>query len=79
MFALKYPSLLRFDQGVRADDPVRHNLRTLYRMGEAPCDTQMDSQYNCSLLRKNRSPIIGLMTVTPQWRLISITKAGSFL
>jgi RNase P protein component len=43
MFSLKYPSLLQFDQGTRQDDPVRHNLRTLYGVSEAPCDTQMRS------------------------------------
>jgi hypothetical protein len=43
MFSLKYPSLLQFDQGARQEDPVRHNLRTLYGVSEAPCDTQMRS------------------------------------
>jgi len=35
MFSLKYPSLLQFDKGVRADDPVRHNLRTLFGVSQA--------------------------------------------
>lgn len=44
MFSLKYPSLLQFDTGARNDEVVRHNLRTLYGVNEAPCDTQMRSR-----------------------------------
>ena len=43
MFSLKYPSLLQFDSRARGDDTVRHNLRTLYEVIDAPCDTQMRS------------------------------------
>ena len=40
VFGLKFPSLLQFDNGL--DDPVvKHNLRTLYRVKEAPSDTYM--------------------------------------
>lgn len=40
LFGLKFPSLLQFDNG--SDDPViKHNLRTLYRVKEAPSDTYM--------------------------------------
>jgi len=40
IFGLKCPSLLQFDQQRR--DPVEaHNLRTLYGVERAPCDTQM--------------------------------------
>lgn len=40
VFSLKYPSLLQFDQ--QRDDPAEaHNLRTLYGVQQAPCDTQM--------------------------------------
>lgn len=42
MFSLKYPSLLQFDTDVRADvSIIRPNLRTLYGVENAPCDTQM--------------------------------------
>ena len=40
MFGLKYPSLLKFDEG-RNEKLVRHNLKTLYGVAQAPCDTQM--------------------------------------
>jgi len=40
VFSLKYPSLLQFDR--QRDDPAEaHNLRTLYGVEQAPCDTQM--------------------------------------
>ena len=40
VFGLKYPSLLKFDEAAR-EDVIRHNLRTLYGVERAPCDTQM--------------------------------------
>lgn len=30
LFGLKYPSLLQFDNDIRQDDSVRHNLRTFW-------------------------------------------------
>lgn len=39
IFGLKFPSLLAFDQQ-RNDRIVRHNLKTLYGVENAPCDTQ---------------------------------------
>jgi hypothetical protein len=38
LFGLKYPSLLQFDQD-REDETKRANLRTLYGIERAPCDT----------------------------------------
>jgi hypothetical protein len=37
---LKYPSLLKFDEAYR-DGVIRHNLKTLYGVERAPCDTQL--------------------------------------
>ena len=40
VFGLKYPSLLKFDED--QDEPIiRHNLKTLYGVDLAPCDTQL--------------------------------------
>ena len=41
MFGLKYPSLLQFDQAYSAEATLRHNLRTLYGVEHAPCDSQL--------------------------------------
>lgn len=40
MFSLKAPSLLGFDQ-MKRDKNVDHNLKTLFGIGRAPCDTYM--------------------------------------
>jgi hypothetical protein len=40
VFGLKYPSLLKFDEG-RQEESVRHNLSRLYGVERAPCDTQL--------------------------------------
>ena len=40
IFGLKYPSLLAFDD-VRNESRIRHNLRQLYGVEKAPCDTQL--------------------------------------
>jgi len=40
VFALKFPSLLKFDEQ-RQEDHIRHNLATLYGVQQAPCDTQL--------------------------------------
>lgn len=41
MFGMKYPSLLKFDEAYGAEATVRHNLKTLYGVEHAPCDTQL--------------------------------------
>jgi hypothetical protein len=40
VFGLKFPSLLQFDEE-REDETIRHNLKTLYHVEDAPCDTSM--------------------------------------
>lgn len=40
VFGLKYPSLLQFDEG-RNEAIIRANLKTLYGVECAPCDTQL--------------------------------------
>ncbi len=39
MFRLKYPSLLQFDK-VRLDKTIKENLKNLYGVEQAPCDTK---------------------------------------
>ena len=41
VFGLKYPSLLQFDRDARTDEVVRANLRRLYGIERAPCDTAL--------------------------------------
>jgi hypothetical protein len=39
LFGLKFASLLQFDKARFEDEIIRHNLRTLYGIEKAPCDT----------------------------------------
>ena len=41
VFGLKYPSLLRFDRDARTDEVVRANLKSLYGIERAPCDSAL--------------------------------------
>lgn len=40
MFGLKFPSLLKFDEG-KDEARIKHNLRTLYQVNQTPSDTYM--------------------------------------
>ena len=40
MFGMKSPSLLAFD-GPKLEEPIRHNLKTLYKVTTPPSDTHM--------------------------------------
>jgi hypothetical protein len=40
IFGLKYPSLLKFDEQ-RHEERIRANLKSLYQVEQAPCDTQL--------------------------------------
>jgi hypothetical protein len=40
VFGLKYPLLLKFDEQ-RHEERVRANLKSLYGVPQAPCDTQL--------------------------------------
>jgi len=41
VFGLKYPSLLQFDRDSQEGGCIEHNLKTLYKVNQAPCDTYM--------------------------------------
>jgi hypothetical protein len=41
VFGLKYPSLLKFDEAYQNEEVIRANLKSLYGVGHAPCDTQL--------------------------------------
>jgi hypothetical protein len=57
VFGLKYPSLLKFDEAY-CEGVIRHNLKALYGVERAPCDTQLrtildsvDPAHLCSAFR----------------------------
>jgi hypothetical protein len=41
VFGFKYPSLLQFDKDKNSEPIIRRNLRTLYGVKQAPCDTTL--------------------------------------
>jgi len=54
VFALKMPSLLQFDQSL-SEKRICHNLKTLYGVEKAPCDTYLRErldEVSFHLLRK---------------------------
>ena len=40
IFGLKFPSLLEFDES-QEEEVIKYNLKTLYGVVDAPCDTSM--------------------------------------
>jgi len=63
IFSLKYPSLLQFDQD-RSEDITRYNLRSLYGIEQAPCDTYLRErldEVNPKSLRKNYTHLLHLL------------------
>ena len=59
MFGLKYPSLLKFDEQ-RCEERVRANLKSLYGVAQAPCDTQMRTVLDKVSPTELRAPFIHL-------------------
>ena len=41
VFSLKYPSLLQFEDDKSENSLLQHNLKMLFGVNQAPCDTQM--------------------------------------
>ena len=89
VFALKYPSLLRFDHDRFAEIP-RANLRSLYGIELAPCDTRLRScldEMDPGVLRKGFTQLLGVlqrgkgledMTYLDGHYLLSIDGTGYF-
>lgn len=70
MFGLKYPSLLQFDNGCRHDDMLKHNLKTLYNIENAPSDTYF---------RERLDKIEPFELQKPMDRIISLLKRGKVI
>ena len=59
VFGLKYPSLLKFDEK-RDEERVRANLRNLYGVFQAPCDTQLRTVLDAVSPDEWRLPFISI-------------------
>ena len=57
IFGLKYPSLLKFDEQ-RNEERIRSNLKSLYGVEQAPCDTQLRAVLDLVDPAELRAPFI---------------------
>jgi len=90
VFSLKYPSLLQFEDDRQSERTLRHNLRTLYGIPRAPCDTQMRTRLDglgLEGIRKAGKHVINRLQrgkVLEQWQfldnqyLLSLDGTGFF-
>ena len=52
VFGLKFPSLLQFSND-REAEITKHNLKTLYKVAHAPCDTYMRERFGRNRSKRN--------------------------
>ena len=79
VFSLKYPSLLKFDEQ-RNEARIRANLKALYGVQQAPCDTQMRSVLDRVDPIEVRAPFIQInQRLYDQGILESFRYLGGFL
>lgn len=69
MFSLKFPSLLQFDQGLN-DPAIRHNLKTLYKIENAPCDTYMRERLDEVSPRSIRPAFISIFSLLQRGKVL---------
>lgn len=89
VFGLKCPSLLDFDEK-RRDDVVCHNLKTLYGVQQAPCDTQLRKRlddinpgllkhaYKAGFRAAQRGKVLPLFECYDGHYLVSVDGTGIF-
>lgn len=58
VFSLKYPSLLQFDRHCHDEPRVRHNLKSLFGVTQAPSDTQLRERLD-AVDAKQLQPVFG--------------------
>jgi hypothetical protein len=69
VFGLKFPSLLQFDQGLD-DDTIKHNLKTLYGVENAPCDTYMRERLDAVDPQLLRPAFTGLFSLMQRGKVV---------
>lgn len=79
VFGLKYPSLLKFDEQ-RNEERIRANLKSLYGVKQAPCDTQLRAVLDLVDPAEIRAPFIEInQRLYKQKFLEEFRYLGSFL
>jgi len=91
IFALKYQSLLKFEEDKSSETFVRHNLGSLYGVSKVPCDTYLRERLDDGKLLEQIRPVFAALLKTLQrskvlenWKfldqkyLISLDASGFF-
>lgn len=90
IFALKYPSLLNFEKHLTESKTIKHNLRSLYHVSRAPCDTYLRERLDgmdLSIIRIVITKLLSLLQrarILDDWKflnnkfLISLDASGFF-
>lgn len=91
IFGMKYPSLLKFEDDVRAEESlIRHNLTSLYQVEKAPCDTylrerldeveylELRASYNVLLSALQRGKALEAFRFHGDFYLVSSDATGMF-
>lgn len=73
MFSLKYPSMLQFDQDTNQRN-LRYNLRTLFGVLKAPCDTRMRERLDGLALTSIRSCIAAILALLQRSKVLEFWK-----
>src|SRR5215203_4257401 len=69
IFGLKYPSLLQFDQSANTE-VVKHNLKSLYHVDKAPCDTSMRERLDKVDPRLLRPAFTGIFSLLQRGKIL---------
>lgn len=91
LFGMKYPSLLKFDEDTHAQEGrIRHNLKKLYQVDQAPCDTyfrerldqvephELQRVMNRLIAQLQRSKVLETYRFFDDYLLLSIDGTGYF-
>jgi hypothetical protein len=69
MFSLKFPSLLQFSDS-RDVEIVKHNLKTLYNVVTAPCDTYMRERLDEIDPKSMRKAFTTIFTIAQRHKIL---------
>lgn len=79
VFGLKFPSLLQFDES-QESDVIKHNLKTLYNVSEAPRDTSMRERLDEVNPKDLRSAFTGIFSLLQRGKVLEDYKIlGKYL
>lgn len=90
LFGMKYASLLKFDEAYHQDEVVKHNLKSLYRVRQAPSDTyfrerldtlapyELQRAINRMITQLQRGKVLETYRFYEDYYLVSIDGTGYF-